>query len=273
MNGGAVTVVLSIAVICAGILLLISMNALITMVVPLLISLMTGGLGAIGVIGLFQLVLGVVGIIGIFDAWCSMFEEYNEYLLTGDLDAAESAANQAFIIGCFSFAEGLIQYIQDGKYIIRLLDNIKDGEFIDRVNAMKNLLPDWAKNSGNFGYAETNINGLDKKQYFAHSGIQNEIESVKNIGISCKPETSPLKALSVNSDNLINGEGAWLRDVDTEYKILSDIQKLLGENKNIRGKIKLYTELEPCPSCKYVIQQFKEMYPKLEIEIVYKIKK
>lgn len=105
------------------------------------------------------------------------------------------------------------------------------------------------------------------------SGIQNEIESVKNIGISCKLETSPLKALSVNSDNLINGEGAWLGDVDTEYKILSDIQKLLGENKNIRGKIKLYMELEPCPSCKYVIQQFKEMYPKLEIEIVYKIKK
>lgn len=58
--------------------------------------------------------------------------------------------------------------------------------------------------------------------------IQTEIPSVKDGGISIKPESSPFKAVEVNGNNVINGEGAWPRDVDTEYKILSDIQSKLG---------------------------------------------
>lgn len=71
----------------------------------------------------------------------------------------------------------------------------------------------------------------------------------------------------------MNGEGAWSRDVDTEYKMLSDIQSRLGNNYNASGTIKLYTELEPCPSCRSVIEQFKQMYPNIDVEVVYSVKK
>ena len=70
---------------------------------------------------------------------------------------------------------------------------------------------------------------------------------------------------------MINGEGAWSREVDTEYKILSDIQSKLGDNYLALGNIKLYTELEPCPSCMGVIEQFMDMYPNIEIEVIYSI--
>ena len=113
---------------------------------------------------------------------------------------------------------------------------------------------------------------VTKTAYCAHSSIQTELPSVKEFGISVKPESSPFKALKVDSSNVVNGEGAWLRDVDVEYKILSDIQSRLGNNYNVLGSIKLCTELAPCPSCQRVIEQFSEMYPNIEIEVFYNIK-
>lgn len=148
-----------------------------------------------------------------------------------------------------------------------------DADFLKNVNTVKDKLPTWAKNKGNFGYSEVDIDGLDSTQFFAHSSIQTEIPSVRDSGISIKPESSPFKPVEVNGNNVINGEGAWLRDVDTEYKILSDIQSKLGDNPSASGTIKLYTELEPWPSCQSVIEQFEEMYPNIDIEVIYSIKK
>ena len=38
-----------------------------------------------------------------------------------------------------------------------------------------------------------------------------------------------------------------------------------------KNKITLYTDLYPCPSCQYVITQFKEKYPKIDISIIYEL--
>ncbi|MBD5550613.1 MAG: hypothetical protein HDQ96_05470 [Lachnospiraceae bacterium] len=167
--------------------------------------------------------------------------------------------------------------VEDGLnadiYSARITNEVLDGDLLKNANAMKDTLPAWAKNKGNFGYSEAYIEGLDNTQFFAHSSIQTKIPSIKDSGISIKPESSPFKAVEVNGNNVINGEGAWLRDVDTEYKILSDIQSKLGDNYSASGKIKLYTELEPCPSCQSIIKQFKEMYPNIDVEVIYSVEK
>lgn len=152
---------------------------------------------------------------------------------------------------------------------VRLFDDELDKEFLANSTLMKNRLPEWACNIGNFAYSEVNIAIVDKKQYFAHSSVNSMIPSVEGSGISVKPESSPFNPMYVNSKNIVNGEGAWLRDVDTEYKILSEIQSRLGSNFEATGSIKLYTELEPCLSCQSVIKKFKEMYPNIRIEIIY----
>ncbi|MFU1794161.1 deaminase domain-containing protein [Paenibacillus azoreducens] len=36
--------------------------------------------------------------------------------------------------------------------------------------------------------------------------------------------------------------------------------------------MKLYTGLDCCPSCSNVIRQFKEKYPNISIEVIYKTK-
>ncbi|MFI8711297.1 deaminase domain-containing protein [Brevibacillus brevis] len=49
------------------------------------------------------------------------------------------------------------------------------------------------------------------------------------------------------------------RDMDTEYKILNDLADRLDklpDPSNVRGKIKLFTELDTCASCSRIIEKF-----------------
>lgn len=79
------------------------------------------------------------------------------------------------------------------------------------------------------------------------------------------PEESPFKAFEA-----ANNEGKFLpREVCSEYKILSEIERQIKNTPNISGKIKLFTELECCDSCSDVIAQFLERHTNIEIEIIY----
>ena len=77
-------------------------------------------------------------------------------------------------------------------------------------------------------------------------------------GISLKPENQQFETLNINKDNVVDGINSWNRNVDTEFKIIEDINGKLGNNVNAKGNITLYTDLYPCPSCQYVVEQFME---------------
>jgi The BURPS668_1122 family of deaminases len=59
------------------------------------------------------------------------------------------------------------------------------------------------------------------------------------------------------------------RDVDSEYKILTEIASLLGDNLNATGTIKLFTERDVCKGCANVIQMFSNIYKSINIEIIH----
>ena len=63
------------------------------------------------------------------------------------------------------------------------------------------------------------------------------------------PEESPFTAFEAAASN---GD-VFMREVCTEYKILSEIERQIKDTPNISGKIKLFTELECCDSCSDVI--------------------
>jgi hypothetical protein len=64
------------------------------------------------------------------------------------------------------------------------------------------------------------------------------------------------------------------RGNDSEVKILDKIARELGATSitqrfpGATGKVKIITELFPCPSCTKIISVFKEMFPNIELEIV-----
>lgn len=151
---------------------------------------------------------------------------------------------------------------------VRVIDAILDSSIVNRVKEIRGLLPSELKSGGNLATAKVEILGL-KSEFYAHSRIdvfadaRSAADKVSDI--SLKP-TNPI--FEATTEVTSNGTNLF-RDVDTEYKILNDIASQLGENVNIAGKIKLFTELVPCPSCDRVILEFLKKYKNITIEVIH----
>ena len=60
----------------------------------------------------------------------------------------------------------------------------------------------------------------------------------------------------------------WLRDIDSEAKLLEEIEYHLDKNTDVTGTIKLFTEDPPCDSLLWVIKQFRERYKdRIELKV------
>ena len=155
-----------------------------------------------------------------------------------------------------------------GKLTYRLL-NSSDTKLINRVKELRQKLTSSYKKSGNFGHAEVNITNLSKSEFYAHSGIDELTGTLPNRvpEISLKPDVQdeifPWTSVPASNGVLID------RNIDTEYKILNEIAQKLGDNPNVVGEIKLFTERPPCSSCSGVIDLFHQRYPLLNIEIIH----
>lgn len=180
------------------------------------------------------------------------------------------------------FSKDIVEYFKINnekgvEILIRRATNVKftplseyaDDAFKKSIETTKTKLPSWAQKQPNYAYASVDIPGINEKELFAHSAIQDEstISSI-GTGITYKPKSSPFTYYNVDGNNIINTTN-WARDVDTEYKILSEISNLLGSNYSVTGKIVLYTEKISCISCENVIAEFSETYPNIELVVIY----
>ncbi len=150
----------------------------------------------------------------------------------------------------------------------RLLSTQNDVTLINRVKELRGKMSSDYKKRGNFGLAEVNIAGISKHEFFAHSKIHDLSNPTINANM---PEISikPLNKI-FPSEKVENSAGQLFdRDVDSEYKILTEIASLLGENQNATGTIKLFTERDVCSGCANVIQMFSNTYKSINIEIIH----
>ena len=158
---------------------------------------------------------------------------------------------------------------------IRHLDRQQDRADVERIWFFRKKLPEPFYRRNNFAWALAEVEGLEKKEYFAHSGIQNfaglSSRAAKRIqGISFSPEKGKGRFQTLFVDYLgnIDGPGALPRWFDTEYKILEDIAARLPD-PSVSGRIRLYTNLEPCPSCRGVMRQFLAVYTNVQLLVLY----
>ena len=161
------------------------------------------------------------------------------------------------------------------KPVIRHLDRKIDGSDLKRIWFYRKQLPEKFYRRNNFGWAWADIEGLEKKEYFAHSGIQSldglsKVVARRLKGMSFSPEKGKGRFQTLFVDYLgnIDGPNALPRWFDTEYKMLEDIAARLPD-PSAAGKIRLYTNLEPCPSCRGVMDQFLAVYTNVEMEVFY----
>ncbi|WP_260399702.1 deaminase domain-containing protein [Peribacillus simplex] len=152
-------------------------------------------------------------------------------------------------------------------YPTRQIDSVAEAHIIDRVKELRGNLTSRYKKTGNFAVAEVDVSGISKSEFYAQSSI-NELKGSledKVPDISLQPENPMFKATEA-----VGKEGeSYLRNTDTEYKILNDIASRLGENTQANGKIKLFTELDTCDSCNKVIAEFAAKYKNIELEVIH----
>lgn len=141
---------------------------------------------------------------------------------------------------------------------------------INRVKEIRSELPSKLKKSGNFGYAEVEVDGIQQGEFFAHSSVNEAADKGALPGMSFKPEGEPIyKAKKVDPDNArIDTPEAYLREYDSEYKILNDIAEKLKDNENAVGTINLFTERYSCASCSDIILKFRHDHPNIKLNIL-----
>jgi hypothetical protein len=158
---------------------------------------------------------------------------------------------------------------------IRHLDRQKDHADAKRIWTFRKKLPEKFYRRSNFAWAWTDIAGLEKKEYFAHSGIQDfdglsaaAARRIKGISFAPAKGEGQFTTLFVDYKGNVGGPDAIPRYFDTEYKILEDIAARLPDSA-AAGTVRLYTYLEPCPSCRGVMRQFLARYPNVQMQVLY----
>ena len=150
--------------------------------------------------------------------------------------------------------------------------NVSDDVIRQNVQSFRTSLGKRAKQS-NVGYAQISIDGVSDELYaFAYF---DSLEEASKYGATIDTAKYPMAWLPENSSFTafeVANEGQtdkYLRVVCTEYKILSEIDKQIGSNVLVNGKIVLFTEKECCESCSDVIAQFIAKHPNVQIEIIH----
>ncbi|HFC6406759.1 TPA: DUF637 domain-containing protein, partial [Neisseria meningitidis] len=123
-------------------------------------------------------------------------------------------------------------------------------------------LPEEYRQIGNLAIAKIDVKGLPQRME-AFSSFQKGEH-----GFISLPETKIFKPISVDKyHNIASPPRGTLRNIDGEYKLLETIAQQLGNNRNVSGRIDLFTELKACQSCSNVILEFRNRYPNIQLNI------
>jgi hypothetical protein len=133
----------------------------------------------------------------------------------------------------------------------------------DDILAAAKRIKDYRKSTGNltggnYGYLEGSANGkvVDNKMW-------------RSSEANAQIEPQIFDAIEVTGSN----GGTWLRNTDSEYKMLNKLASDLGAVKggrypNITGEIKIVSENPYCASCQGIIQQFNQMFPNIKLILI-----
>jgi hypothetical protein len=157
---------------------------------------------------------------------------------------------------------------------IRLLEPGRDDMAIQRIECKRLELPGKYARRRNFAWAVAKIDGLDKTEYIAHSKVRRkgdlkEAAPADAAGVSLQRRPGRFEVLCVNREDVVEGNGCFPRYADTEYKIIEDLAARLPD-PSVTGRVRIYTDLYPCASCRHVMEQFLSVYTNVRMQVLYR---
>jgi hypothetical protein len=132
-------------------------------------------------------------------------------------------------------------------------------EILEAINRIKNHRTTTGNLSGgNYGYLEGTVNGVT---------VDNKMWRSGQADLMIEPQI--FDAIPVTGNN----GGTWLRNTDSEYKMLNKLADDLGgvngnTYPNVIGEFKIVSENPYCSSCQGIIQQFHDMFPNVKLILV-----
>ncbi|WP_445262770.1 deaminase domain-containing protein [Pseudomonas sp. JAI120] len=120
---------------------------------------------------------------------------------------------------------------------------------------------------GNVAFAEVDVGALSSETMVmkAYSQFDNRVEEFLP-----KPGgdlNSWILKPQVSTSKYVGTTEGYLRDMDTEFKILETLAQRLGPSSQTSGRINLISEKMVCPSCTSIVNQFRERYPNIQLNI------
>ena len=128
---------------------------------------------------------------------------------------------------------------------------------MQRVEQVRNDLGMTSKNA-----RDKNVAIADFRDF----NVEVPVARIANSGDFSKPGTAsfPQETLFKTTPT-----GKNQRTNEAEHKILEEFAtKYASRAKDVRGTIRIFSELPPCPSCTDIFRQFREMFPNVKLEVV-----
>lgn len=179
------------------------------------------------------------------------------------------------VAGALARADGPAVAVPEHEPRIRLIEESRDDPALARIAYVRRMLPAKVqRRRHNFAWAVAKIDGLDKVEYFAHSGIKRKGDMTLGASnavdlVSYQRKTGRFEVLCVNREDVVEGDDCFPRYADTEYKIIEDLAARLPDPA-VTGRIRIYTDLYPCASCRHVMRQFLAVYTNVQIQVLYR---
>jgi RHS repeat-associated protein len=122
------------------------------------------------------------------------------------------------------------------------------------------------RTSPNFAFADIRI-GTKGKDF---SGTLISLSGTTRVRTASGSLFEPIPGLVGNVSGKVNfmpRVDKFLRDKDSEIKILESVANQYIDNPYVKGKIYLFSERSPCGSCREVIREFQKIFPNIEVQL------
>lgn len=153
--------------------------------------------------------------------------------------------------------------------------DLSKSTIMGKILMIRGKMPNKGKlrNYGNMGYMYISVGGSNgfQQEIFAHSAI-NLVGEKGDLGdhIIKRPKNPVFKAKYADGKNIYTDDkevGIYLRDIDTEYKLLNYATTVIPD-ENSTGTIILFSEKYVCPSCSDIIMKFRDKYENITLKVI-----
>ncbi|WP_318345419.1 deaminase domain-containing protein [Flagellimonas baculiformis] len=198
------------------------------------------------------------------DAFKKANPNVSDEAIKNALTSLKSSRRQAYLNGLKNVADNNVLSLTNKR--LANPDEVKDA---------LNSLRDFRKNNPSVS-SSTNVGALDG----TINGTPASQLSSNPKWVSGANDTPLTEAPVWSAQNATGSSGAsWLRDIDSEYKMLNDMARKLEPNAKVgdvfsshAGEIKIISEIPYCTSCSGIIQNFNEMFPNIKVVLIDGIK-